>query len=279
MLSLAESAAEPGFADAGLRAAEMVADGMRADDRGTPAKHSEAGTPSTAGTHSTPGTHSTAGAQGAAGLMHGAAGKALLFVRAHEYTGEPGYLDAAEAALAADLGRCVADRKGGLQVNDGWRVMPYLKGGSAGIGMVIGQFLAHRPDAQYSEGTFAEAADKIATAASAAYYAQPGLFSGRAGLLCFLADRDRTSPRVRDHVTRLAWHAVPYEGGMAFPGDMLLRLSMDLGTGTAGVLLSLSVALAPRAAALPFCTPAQSRVPAIPAARRGARAEEALARM
>lgn len=190
--------------------------------------------------------------------MHGASGKALLFIRVYERTGDTAWLDAAEAALAADLRQCVPDRKGGLQVNEGWRVLPYLKSGSAGIGIVIGQFLPYRPGAEYDGGTFAGAMEQIAVAASAAYYAQPGLFNGRAGLLCFLAGQDRTSPRVRDHVTRLAWHALPYQEGLAFPGDMLLRLSMDLGTGTAGVLLSLAAALAPRAAGLPLLPSCQA---------------------
>jgi hypothetical protein len=57
-------------------------------------------------------------------------------------------------------------------------------------------------------------------------------------------------------VRRLAWHAVDYGDGLAFPGDMLLRLSMDLGTGTAGVLLSVGAALAPgRTPTLPFLGP------------------------
>jgi hypothetical protein len=45
---------------------------------------------------------------------------------------------------------------------------------------------------------------------------------------------------------------MPYADGLAFPGDMLFRLSMDLGTGTAGVLLGLAAALAPGGAAVPF---------------------------
>jgi hypothetical protein len=188
--------------------------------------------------------------------MHGAAGQTLLLIRMYERTRDPAYLDAAATAITADLGQCVADHQGGLQVNEGWRILPYLKGGSAGIGMVIGQFLPHRDDAE-----LAVAADRIATAASSVFYVQSGLFNGRAGLLCFLAGRDRAGPnsagpnsadpRVRAHVARLAWHSVPYQGGLAFPGDMLLRLSMDLGTGTAGVLLGLATALAPRLAALP----------------------------
>ena len=222
MLGLARPGlAAPGdsaaLADAGLRAASIVADFLRhpSDD--------------------------------ATGLLRGAAGRALLLIRAYEHTADSGYLDAAAAAIAADLDRCIDDPNGGLQADEGYRMMPYLGTGSAGIGMVIDRFLAHRDDPG-----LAKAADQIAIAACSTYYVQPGLFTGRAGLLCFLAARDGTSQRVRDHVARLAWHAMPYSGGVAFPGDQLLRLSMDLGTGTAGVLLGLASALAPQGAAVPF---------------------------
>ena len=83
-------------------------------------------------------------------------------------------------------------------------------------------------------------------------------------------------------VDRLAWHAVRYAGGLAFPGDMLLRLSMDLGTGTAGVLLGTAAALAPGGAALPFFARPASlpvRVPgSSPAPVQGASNQPALAR-
>jgi hypothetical protein len=221
MLGVADQAGEPALAAVGQQAAEIVA--------------------------------GTGPAPGAVGLMHGAAGRALLLIRLHERTGDPGYLDAAQTALRADLSRCVTDRKGGLQVDEGWRTLPYLKSGSAGIGLVIDQFLAHRQDAGLRE-----AADAIAVSSSAAYYAQPGLLNGRAGLLYFLAGRAAPGPlqpQVRAHVQRLAWHAVAYADGLAFPGDMLYRLSMDLGTGTAGVLLSVARAARPDAVALPGFMP------------------------
>ena len=229
LLDVADQAGEPALADVGRRAAEIVA--------------------------------GTGPACAAAGLMHGAAGKALLLIRLHERTGDAGYLDAAAAALRADLDRCVTDRRGGLQVDEGWRTMPYLKSGSAGIGLVIDRFLAHRED----EGLRA-AADQIALASSSAYYAQPGLFNGRAGVLWFLAGRAAGTPwpaPVRAHVERLAWHAVSYADGLAFPGDMLYRLSMDLGTGTAGVLLGVARALRPQAVTLPAftCLPAAAAQP------------------
>jgi len=223
MLALGDSEAEPSLVDAGLKAAGILADRPlgRGNDR-----------------------------ERAAGLLRGASGQGLLFVRLYERTADPAYLDAAEAAIAADLDRCVTDRRGSLQVDDGWRILPYVGAGSAGIGMVIDRFGGHRQSA-----AFAEAAAKIRIGAQSAFYAQAGLFSGRAGMILYLAGQDRRDQHVVAQVRRLAWHAIRYEGGLAFPGDMLLRLSMDLGTGTAGVLLALAAALAPEGAAMPFLGP------------------------
>lgn len=60
---------------------------------------------------------------------------------------------------------------------------------------------------------------------------------------------------VADHIRRLAWHAIDHHGCTAFPGEELLRLSMDLATGTAGVLLAVGAALHPAPVRLPFFAP------------------------
>ncbi|MFC7099630.1 hypothetical protein ACFQQB_03525 [Nonomuraea rubra] len=60
-------------------------------------------------------------------------------------------------------------------------------------------------------------------------------------------------------VKGLRWHALPYAGGLAFPGDQLLRLSMDFATGTAGVLFALGAALGERPCKLPFLEAAPER--------------------
>jgi tRNA A-37 threonylcarbamoyl transferase component Bud32 len=235
MISVGDHVGEPWLADAGMRAAETVA------------------APYLAAGRDAVGQRAAAGTGGAVGLLRGGSGKALLFIRLYERTGDPAYLNAAEAAIDDDLHRCVTDGKGALQVDDGWRTLPYLAGGSVGIGMVIDQFTAHK---QHEE--FADAARAIRLAASSGLYAQAGLFNGRAGMIAYLAgsrdERGQEAGRrvAGDHVDRLAWHAVRYEGGLAFPGDMLFRLSMDLGTGAAGVLLGTAAALAPCGAALPF---------------------------
>jgi tRNA A-37 threonylcarbamoyl transferase component Bud32 len=240
MISVGDHVGEPSLANAGIRAAETVAAPYAAVGHGAAGRGAA-------------GQRAAAGSGGAVGLLRGASGKALLFIRMYERTGDTAYLDAAGVAIADDLDRCVTRGNGGLQVDEGWRTMPYLAGGSVGIGMVIDQFTAHRGNA-----AFADAARMIRLAASSGFYAQAGLFNGRAGMIAYLAGtRDERGQEVGRltagaHVDRLAWHAVRYEGGLAFPGDMLLRLSMDLGTGAAGVLLGTAAALAPCGAALPF---------------------------
>jgi tRNA A-37 threonylcarbamoyl transferase component Bud32 len=265
MLSVGDHVGEPRLADAAIRAGQTVAAQYAAAGHG-PADQREA-----------------AGSRGAVGLLHGASGKALLFIRLYERTGDTAYLDAAETAIAADLERCVTNGNGALHVDDGWRTLPYLARGSIGIGMVIDQFTAHRRNAP-----FEDAARAIRLAASSGLYAQAGLFNGRAGMIAYLAGtRDESGQQAGGRlasvqVDRLAWHAVRYADGLAFPGDMLFRLSMDLATGTAGVLLGTAAALASRGAALPFFArpvslPVQT-AGSSPVAIKGAPNQRALAR-
>ncbi|OEJ51390.1 serine/threonine protein kinase [Streptomyces agglomeratus] len=194
----------------------------------------------------------SAGTGKRAGLLHGATGPALLFLRLYEDTGAPQLLDLAADALRADLARCVRNSTGTLLVDEGTRTMPYLGAGSVGIGMVLDDFLAHREDEE-----FEAARDGIVRAARSRYYAQPGLFNGRAGMALYLART--TAPQARPahlaaQLDGLGWYALPYEGHLAFPGDQMMRLSMDLGTGGAGVLLALAAARG-TGAHLPFLPP------------------------
>lgn len=191
-----------------------------------------------------------------AGLLRGSSGPALLFLRRYEQTGERALLDLAEIALRQDLRRTKLLDDGVRHVDEGWRTMPYLLDGSVGIGMVIDDFLRHRDD-----DALRSAAAEIERAACGTFYIEPGLFSGRAGMILYLArrcaDGTETHSRMRmvDQIRRLAWHSLEYQGHLAFPGESLLRLSMDLATGSAGILLALVAALDPGRACLPFLEP------------------------
>jgi glutamate synthase (NADPH/NADH) large chain len=72
-----------------------------------------------------------------------------------------------------------------------------------------------------------------------------------------------TDPGVIKQLKNLAWHVLPYADGYAFPGGALLRLSMDLATGTAGVLLAIGSVLHDEPVHLPLLAPTRR-----PAARQ-----------
>ncbi|WP_326686469.1 class III lanthionine synthetase LanKC [Streptomyces sp. NBC_01795] len=217
----------------------------------------------------------TAGSPGAgaapvprrAGLLHGASGAALFYLRLYERRGDPALLDLAESALGRDLALCVRDSSGTLQVDEGSRTMPYLGAGSVGIAAVLDDFLVHRPD----HAAFAQARLDILPAARMRYYAQPGLFQGRAGMLLHLSRT--TAPGVTEddraaQLDGLGWYGMAYQGALAFPGDQMMRLSMDLATGTAGCLLAAGAAAAVRDArplpGLPFMPPPRASSPSQP---------------
>jgi hypothetical protein len=193
-----------------------------------------------------------------AGLMYGSAGVALLLLHAYERTSDVTLLDKAAVALQQDLRRCIKTDNGSLQVNQGWRTLPYLDEGSAGIGLVLARYLVHQEDE-----AFAAALNDIRLATQSQYYVQPGLFTGRGGILAGLVGmhspvarhQEFPDPEVAKQIRGLGWHALPYGGGLAFPGEQLLRLSMDFATGTAGVLFSLGTALCDQPVFLPFLQP------------------------
>ncbi|MFE6918712.1 class III lanthionine synthetase LanKC [Streptomyces rubiginosohelvolus] len=198
------------------------------------------------------------------GLLHGASGIALLLIRRYATTGDTALLDLAAAALRRDLERCRAGDDGSLLVVEGKRLMPYVGSGSAGIAAVIDACLAQRPDPELET-----AGRALLPAALSAFYVQPGLLRGSAGLLLHLAATPLCDPAGRQraidrHTDLLGSHALAYGGGLAFPGEQLMRLSMDLATGTAGALLALGAA-AGRPTGLPF-------LPAAPAAAHPGRA-------
>ncbi|MEI5097862.1 class III lanthionine synthetase LanKC [Streptomyces sp. PmtG] len=184
---------------------------------------------------------------GAAGLMHGWSGPALLFTRLYEATGDSSWLRYAGTALARDLGHLGVPRGRRLQVRSGplWRCG--LDDGSAGIGLALDAYLRVRDDPH-----LAHARDRVRDGLDTELLLNSGLLSGQAGVLYASAHLGApTAP----HLRSLGLHAVRHQGRTAFTLDGRLRLSMDLATGTAGVLLAVHAARRGAApGALPFLT-------------------------
>lgn len=191
-----------------------------------------------------------------AGLMYGSAGPALLFLRTYEQTGDTAQLDLAAIALRQDLRRCAWSDDGTLQVDQGWRTLPYLDEGSVGIALVLARYLAHREDED-----FAAALTGLQAITRSGYFVLSGLFAGRSSMIASrgmmanvagISSEDGPDSATAELIRGLSWHALPYGGGLAFPGDQMLRLSMDFATGSAGVLFALGTALHNRPVFLPF---------------------------
>jgi hypothetical protein len=171
-----------------------------------------------------------------AGLMFGMSGTALLQIRLHRITGERRYLTAAHEALKWDLARCVTMDDGTIQAKQGHRHLPYLDEGSIGISLVAREFLVHADD---PELTAFIAAAKPCSASP--YVREPALHRGRAGLvaaLSLLGDAQDEAALLTS-IRNFTWHAAPRQDGLYLPGSGLQRLSVDLETGSAGVLLAL----------------------------------------
>ncbi|MGH3168282.1 MAG: hypothetical protein ACRDN0_20660 [Trebonia sp.] len=176
------------------------------------------------------------------GLMRGATGRALLFIRMYEQTGAAGWLDHARDALLADLATGKIEDGVLVLPDDVNRVSVYLHSGTTGTALVAREFVKYREDAEIM-ATIGHGDDGCRPE----FFYAPGLMEGRAGIIMYLAARrnDPASPTpqiLEAQLRLLHWHALQYQGNLVFPGRLLYRLSADLATGTAGVLLSVSAA-------------------------------------
>ena len=176
-------------------------------------------------------------ATGKAGLMHGWAGQALFWIGSYEATGDPGDLEHAVTAIDTDLSVCIEVDDGSLQVNEGWRTLPYVATGSLGIGLVL---LRLRQHVQRSQDRVL--LQKIVRCMGPDFAIQSNLFNGRAGFVYFLSVLAQTDDadlveesELERHAAHLGTYAVLRKTGIHFPGEQIMRLSTDWASGSAGV--------------------------------------------
>ncbi|MEY9946726.1 lanthionine synthetase C family protein [Kitasatospora sp. GAS1066B] len=192
------------------------------------------------------------GPDDATGLLHGRPGVALLDYYLHHLTGDPTAIRRGLALLRTEAGRAVEYPGGGLafriSTTDN-RLFPYLHRGSAGLALVADRYLPHLDESAGAEWTSTELAtliERCLTPGSVPTTAYSGLYEGRAGLVLALADHATWTGSPADRETALAaarrlyCHAVTHPTGVRFSGEHTFRLSADLWSGSAGVLLGLT---------------------------------------
>lgn len=177
------------------------------------------------------------------GFAHGASGVSLFLLYLYLVTGKEEFLDVGRRGLDFDLSKGLRTKDGGLT----WKMsdapvsatVPYWRYGTAGIGMVVLRY--HRV---VNEQRYRTILKQIIVDADRKYTIFPGRFFGLAGLGEFFLDLlelNDECPTALESAWKVASGILLFKldrnEGVAFPGEELMRISCDYGTGSAGIAL------------------------------------------
>ncbi|WP_438028546.1 class III lanthionine synthetase LanKC [Sorangium sp. So ce233] len=172
------------------------------------------------------------------GLAHGASGIGYFLLRLYRVSGHEEHLDVARGLLDFELASAEEEREGHLAFRRSIEenvYYPYWRIGGAGVGTVALRF-----HAALGDGRYLETARKIARHLEGRYTVFPTNFAGMSGLGNFFVDMHRRTEEARyleearRCVDRVMLFALEKPSGLVFPGEELLRISTDYGTGSAG---------------------------------------------
>ena len=179
-----------------------------------------------------------------AGFAHGAAGVALFLLHLYLATRDERFLDAGRKAIDFVLSKKVENGDNGWT----WKFFeghptstPYWQHGSAGVGTALLRYYA-----VLSEPRYLRALRAIANDCNRKYAIFPERLFGLAGVGDFLldmadfgVDTEQSLEKARKVTSGILLFAIARPDGVAFPGEELMRLSCDYGTGSAGIALFL----------------------------------------
>jgi serine/threonine protein kinase len=179
------------------------------------------------------------------GLAHGGAGVSLFLLYLYLVTGNEEFLSVGTRGIDFVLGKAIETDEAGYtwRMNEGWpTVTPYWRYGGAGIGMTLLRY-----DSFFGDERYKHVLDRIAVECDRKYTIFPGRFFGLAGLGEFFLDMADFGVE-ESEALECAWKTaagallfrVERDQGIAFPGEQLMRLSCDFGTGSAGIALFLN---------------------------------------
>ena len=175
------------------------------------------------------------------GLMDGWAGVSLFYSALYQATGEKIWIELSLRSLEKDISQCVMDDLGMYQLNDKEksRLIPYLAGGSAGVGLSMIE-LRHLLKSK----SWGMELQGIGAVTSSRCFYSPGLFRGLGGIILTANAIDielQTGGQFLDKaLDTLNLYFLGNEEKLFIPGDYCYKLSGDIFSGAAGMLLALS---------------------------------------
>ncbi|MED2039132.1 class III lanthionine synthetase LanKC [Bacillus wiedmannii] len=174
------------------------------------------------------------------GLIDGWSGASLLFSSLYWITENNHWLNLSIRAIEKDTEQCVLEDTGVYQVRDNSRFVPYLAGGSAGIGLAMIELRHLLKNKDWHEELLA-----IGEMSASKCFYSPGLFRGLSGLIITanaidveFSLQDEES-YVNTAIETMNLYLLEDEGKFFVPGDFNYRLSGDIFSGASGMLLAL----------------------------------------
>lgn len=174
------------------------------------------------------------------GLIDGWSGGALFFSALYSITKNKDYYYMAKDLIESDLKNTAVDKNTNiLQTKDDRnRLLPYLSGGSLGIGIAIWYL-----NQVSNENLYQEELQQIINLNKTRCTFNGGLFDGAGGFLLIPPIMDSRNEFIKENIKhsidRLDLFLISRGNELLFPGNLCYRLSDDLFSGSAGIILAL----------------------------------------
>ncbi|UOQ49760.1 class III lanthionine synthetase LanKC [Gracilibacillus caseinilyticus] len=174
------------------------------------------------------------------GLLDGWSGVSLFFSALYRVTGDNHWFNLSNRSIAKDMDQCVLEDSGLYQVKDNSRFVPYLYGGSAGIGLAM-IVLRQLQETKLWEKELRG----IGHLTKSKCFYSPGLFRGLTGLIEFANAIDSElnimgDTHVEKAIETINLFLLESDGKYYLPGDYNYRISGDVFSGSSGMLLVLN---------------------------------------
>ncbi|HFK1453550.1 class III lanthionine synthetase LanKC [Bacillus pacificus] len=171
------------------------------------------------------------------GIFTSWSGVSLFFSALYKKTNNTKWLSLSQKALEKDLSLGLFDKDGVYHIDDDYRVLPYLAGGSSGLAVAIIEL-----EINSRTSTWTKEIEGISKIAKSKTFYNCGLFHGTAGIVATsnLIDLYKGSNDLtKSALQTLNLHLLEKDNYLYVPGDSCFRISGDLLSGSSGLLLVL----------------------------------------
>ncbi|MEK4905621.1 class III lanthionine synthetase LanKC [Niallia sp. FSL M8-0099] len=169
------------------------------------------------------------------GVMTSWSGVSLYFTALYKKTKDQKWLELSEKALEKDLKLGVFDDDGLYHIDDDFRILPYLAGGGSGLAIPIIELELNADIKKWDKEI-----DGICKISKSKCFYNAGLFQGTTGILAIanlLEQYTNKNSLVSSALFTLNLHLLENDDCIFVPGDSCFRLSGDIMSGSAGLLL------------------------------------------